>query len=146
MKDNKNRFEDPPNVEEIKKHLTTLKTLADVKTYIDEILPNWFITVINDYSEDYSSLSKNWDEVCKKANCKKTQILIVEELSHEPNFSLILLLAELFTRSGFAVRRKYEFIPCKVCGKAIATQYVWNILKNNGENVPEVWSDKCINC
>jgi hypothetical protein len=146
MSQKQNDYQDPNNVEQIKNHIKTLQTLGEVKNYVQEIFPNWFVTIIDDYSDDYQHLKHNWQEVCNKIGCKKTSILIVDELSHEPNYSLILFLAELFTRSGFAVRRKSEFFPCEICGKALPSKYIWEIMKSNNFPIPENYLHKCSTC
>ena len=146
MNQKQNEYKDPTNVEQIKTHINTIETLGEVKDYIQNIFPNWIITVIEDYSDDYPHLKINWQKVCDKIKCKKTCILIVEELSYEPDYSLTLFLAELFTRSGFAVRRKSEFFPCEKCNKAIPAKYIWEIMKNGKFNIPEKYSNKCTSC
>jgi hypothetical protein len=139
-------YSDLSNSDEIKQNLSNLKTLGDVKEYIDTIFPNWFIATIDNYSDDYPHLKKNWSDICEKIGIEKTQILIVDQLSHEPQYSLILFFAEIFTRAGFAVRRKNEFFPCKVCNKALPSEYIWQIMKDNNFSVPEKFSPKCVNC
>jgi hypothetical protein len=146
MEKNIRDYSDPPNLNEIKEHLSTLQSLGEVKKYTDEIFPEWIIGIINQYSNDYPHLNENWKKVCGKINCNKTEILLVKDLSHEPNYTLTILLAEIFTRSGFSVRRSQEFFPCQVCNKALPTHYLWIIMKNGNFNIPEIWSDKCSDC
>ena len=129
---------EPPK-EEIKQNLSEALQLTTDDT-IDTIFPNWFIATIDDYSDDYPHLKKNWSDICEKIGIEKTQILIVDQLSHEPQYSLILFFAEIFTRAGFAVRRKNEFFPCKVCNKALPSEYIWQIMKDNNFSVPEKFS------
>jgi hypothetical protein len=146
MKNCINDYSDPPNLEEIKTHLSTLATLGEVKKYVEEILPGWFIGLLKNYSDDYSHLNSNWQKVCEKIGCEKTEIILVKDLSHEPNYTLISLLAEIFTRAGFSVRRSQEYFPCAICGKALPNLFLWNTMKANNFNVPEVWSEKCMSC
>ena len=96
MENGINDYSDPTNLEEIKTHLTTLATLGEVKEYVEEILPGWFVGLLKSYSDDYLHLNNNWQNICDKIGCKKTEIILVKDLSHEPNYSLISLLAEIF--------------------------------------------------
>ena len=52
----------------------------------------------------------------------------------------IIPLIKCFTTTGFAVRRKSEYIPCEKTGKAVPTEHIYMLFKEKGFTVPEKWS------
>lgn len=140
------KYNDPPNVDEILEKIRTLPTIGDIKKLTDEYFPDWIVTVMDDYSDDYPHLRKNWHAICQMAKIKPTQIMIVEDILRGENNKLIRAFAECFTYSGFVVRRKAEFFPCDVCGKAIPSISLWQYMKDKNMNVPENWFVTCQKC
>jgi hypothetical protein len=146
MKNMTDPYIDPPNTPELLARLRSLPTLGEVKKFADEIFPNWFVTTMEIYCPDYPNLMRNWKELCKISNTRPAQIMIVEEIAHDGAHTLIANLAECFTRAGFSVRRKREYIPCENCGSAVPTQLVWQLLKSKKQPVPPVWLPMCTGC
>ena len=90
----------------------------------------------------------NWNFVCKKAGCKPLSVIIVDTIEFKkPNYSLVRLFSELLTVFGHSVRRKEEFIGCKICGDAIPNQNVYNqLVERKVASIPSCWMIKCKNC
>jgi hypothetical protein len=143
---NSDPYVDPPNTPELLSRLRSSRTLGEVRALADEIFPNWFVTVMDIYCPDYPHLMRNWKEMCKMTNIKPAQVMIVEELAMDDAHSLIGHLAECFTRAGFSVRRKREYIPCENCGSAVPTELMWKLFKTKKFQVPPVWLPKCTGC
>jgi hypothetical protein len=140
------QYSDPDNTPELLTRLSLLPTIKDVKQFIEEIFPNWIITAIDSYSEDYSHLEKNWKVMANMSGVNPAQILIVEDIVFDNCHTLIRNFAELLTRAGFMVRRKNEFFPCPVCNKAIPSENLYNKMKEKKFPIPDIWKSKCSNC
>lgn len=141
-----NKYDDPKNTKCVLEKLRTISTLKDVKKYIDEIFPTWIITFIDLYSPDYPHLEDNWYKVCDELGVEPAQIMVVDDVDYNDSQTLVKTFAELFTRAGFSVKRKCEVIPCKMCNCAIPTQILYNMYKESGHKVPEIWNLKCVDC
>jgi hypothetical protein len=75
------------------------------------------------------------------------QVMIVDDFDFGPDYSLIGHFAECFTRAGFSVRTKSQFIPCEKCMSAIPNEALYNLLKDKeGVSVPNIWKDTCTSC
>lgn len=140
------QYLDPPNTPEILSKLRELPTLGDVKNLVDKTFPKWIVALLIGYSEDYPTLTENWNSICESNNIKPTKVLIVDYLEFNDSHTLVKTLAELFTKAGFVVRRKNEFIPCSECDKAIPVQDLYHNLKKSQSIVPLEWSTKCSSC
>jgi hypothetical protein len=122
--------------------LKNLPTLGSVLDFAKRKRPDWIIGFSPKYSDDYPDLTSNWK---KYANGKPTtQIMLVEKLGEEDD--LIKHLCEIFTMSGFSVRRKKEFFLCPVCGAALPSRGMYEYLKDVGKSVPAEWKPGCLLC
>jgi hypothetical protein len=139
-------YQNPPNTDEIMEKLKSAHTIGAVKNLVEDVFPGWFITVLRGFSNDYPHLTKNWETVCKSMNVGMAQIMIVDDYFEDEAHSLVRHFSECFTRAGFAVRRKAEFIPCEKCMSAIPSEGMYNLMKEKDFNVPEKWSNKCVAC
>ena len=140
------KYNNPSNIDEIMEELKICKTLGDVKALTEKVFPDWFVTTLPRFCNDYPHFQKNWELVCQKIGVKPTQIMIVEEVEQGPNYTLIQNFAECFTRAGFVVRKQMEFIPCSKCGAAVPTQLVYKQLQEKIITVPPRWSETCSSC
>lgn len=138
-------YKNPANTDEIMEELKECKTLGEVKKLSERVFPEWFVTIIPEFSTDYPQFYQNWQMVCQKAGSKLAQIMIVEEVEQGPNYTLVQHFAECFTKAGFCVRKKMEFFPCEKCGRALPTPIVHKQLVEKGIVVPE-WGQTCKNC
>ena len=139
------KYADPEDIVEKMILIKKSPTLGDVKNLMDKIFPNLFITVLQEYSSDYSHLTENWKNLCKSINTEPKQIIILDNYSEED--TLVKTFCELFTTAGFSVRRKCEYIPCNVChNKAIPSEMIHKDFKDRDFNVPETWSESCTAC
>ena len=139
-------YQNPSNTDEIMEKLKSAHTIGAVKNLVEDVFPGWFITVLRGFSEDYPHLTKNWNTVCKSMNVGMAQVMIVDDYFEDEAHTLVRHFAECFTRAGFAVRRKAEFIPCEKCMSAIPSEGMYSLMKEKKFNVPETWSNKCLNC
>lgn len=141
------KYLDPYNASDIIEELKSLPTMGAIKSLIDNTFPTWFVTTMDKYCTDYPHLNKNWRTICQMGNVKSTQVMIVDDFEFNDSHSLAIIFCECFTRAGFSVRRKQEFIPCNNCGSAVPTQLMWNLFKEKGKiKIPDVWSPNCSCC
>jgi hypothetical protein len=142
------KYENPENVEDVICKLRNSPTLKDVDLVIKEVYPDWMVTVIDKYSSDYKSLTKTWEKTVMKAGVPQAKIIIVDYLPvvNDKKYSLILSLAEIFTQSGFMVRRKGDFMSCTKCLSVLPSKTLHSKMKNSVKIVPDVWSDHCTSC
>ena len=142
-----NDYKDPRNKDQILNKLKSAKTLKDIEVLVKKTFPTWIIGFIDDYSDDYSMFKKNWVKICGELKTKPTQIMVVEQLFEGKEFSLLNIFADTYTRVGFNVKRIVEIMPCKVCGKALLRQPVYQLLKDKDcKDIPNKWSDVCSKC
>ena len=139
-------FKDPSNVDEIKEQIINCPTVKDVIEIINSVYPSWLVNTIDDYSEDYPHLTKNWEIICAKFQIQKQKIIVVEDIVNDSEHTLVKFFADYFTSVGCIVRTKYDIVPCIVCNRGIPNEEIYNKMKELEMNVPEKWLAKCINC
>ena len=138
---------DPPNADAIIDALKNAEMHDDILRIINNTFDTWLKGFPKRFSEDYPHFQNNWEYVCKKSNCTPLNIAIVDFMVfNNPKYRLIQTFAELLTVMGYSVRRKEEFIGCKVCGNAIPTQPIYGQLRDRKIPVPMYWMTKCVNC
>ena len=137
-------YTDPENLVESIIKIKNSQTLGDVKQLMDSIFPTLFITVMNSFCDDYEFLNENWRNLCISIPTTRKQVMILD--NYPDDCTLIKTFAECFTTAGFVVRRKYEFIPCEKCKKAIPSESIYNFFKEKNFNIPEKWSRYCKSC
>ena len=148
MNNAKEKYTDPVNKDEIINDIKNAETHDDVVSIINKTFPEWILGWPKRYCVDYPHFTNNWEFVCKKAGCKPLSVIIVDLIEfNDPDYTLIKLFAELLTVFGHSVRRKEEFIGCKICGDAIPTQDVYNqLVERKVTNIPSCWMIKCFSC
>ena len=146
LKEYTDKYRDPENRDEILGKLREKKTMKEVVELVKETYPEWIVTFMDRFSRDYAFLQHNWVTVCNKMGVRPTQIMIVEDVEQDDNHQVVRHFAECFTRSGFAVRRKMEFIPCENCGAALPSSMLYDFLKEKDNDVPDSWNKICRNC
>jgi hypothetical protein len=146
IKENTDKYSNPSNTDEIMEELKNAKTMGEVKELVDRVFPEWFVTTMDSFSTDYSQFNDTWSGICKKIGVKQAQIIIVEEVERGDNYSLIQNFAECFTKAGFAVRKKMQFIPCAKCNKALPSLLFYNMLKEKKFPVLDSWNSNCQKC
>lgn len=139
------KYKNPSNIQQIIEELKECKNLGEVKKLTERVFPDWFVTMIPEFSLDYPQFQQNWQMVCQKANVTPKQIMIVEEVEQGPDYSLVQSFAECFTRAGFCVRKKMEFFPSENTGRALPSPIVYAQLVEKGIAVPE-WGKTCKKC
>ena len=142
------KYKNPENTDVIINKLKEQKSLLDVVNLIKETFPEWIITYMDSFCNDYPHLENNWDILCNRMGVRKAQIIIVEvcEPQEGEEFSLFNMFTECLTRAGFLVRSKWQFVPCSTCGCAVPTQEIYEFLKEKKIKTPEKWSTKCSKC
>lgn len=146
-----NLYKDPENASErdkIIEKLSSMETMGDIKRFVDENYPNFILGFIDKFSSDYSILENNWKKFCIYAEIEKMQIMIVNHYDFNNNSKVFSTIAEIFSKCGFLVRRKYDIIPCLICGDAIPSREWYDVMKkySNSDNIPNVWTDRCKMC
>ena len=141
------KFQDPENVDEIVEQVKNCSTHDDIVTLINKTFPGWIMGWPKRYCVDYPHFQNNWEFVCKKSNCNPLSVIIVDTIVFDnPNFKLVRLFCELLTVFGHSVRRKDEFIGCKLCGNAIPVERIYYELIQRKVDVPNCWMVKCKDC
>ena len=139
-------FTDPSNIDEIKEQIKNCPTVKDVIEIINNVYPSWLVNIIDNYSDDYPHLTKNWDIICEKFQIQKQKIIVVENIMDDSDHKLVKFFADYFTSVGCIVRTKYDIISCTVCGYGIPNEEIYNKMKDLRMNVPRNWNVKCVNC
>ena len=140
-------YQDPKNVEEIINQVKECENHDQVVTLINSTFPGWIMGWPKKFSTDYPHFNHNWEYVCKKSKCKTLSVIIVDKIVfNDSKYSLIKFFCEVLTVFGHSVRRKEEFIGCKLCGNALPTQMVYDQLIERKISTPSVWSLKCSSC
>lgn len=141
------KYRDPDNMEEIIERVKNTEKHNDVVDIINKVFPGWILGWPKKYSKDYIHFQNNWEFVCKKTNSSPLRVVIVDKIVFDdPNYKLVRMFCELLTLCGHSVRRKEEFIGCKVCGDAIPTHEIYKQLVDRKINVPSFWNLKCVDC
>lgn len=141
------KYRDPDNIDELMNEIKECPNISAIMDFIHKYIPGWFVTLLDSYSGDYPHFQETWIKLCIHMEISPTKIMIVDEMIFDDNHKLIRTLSELFTRCGFSVKRKLEFIPCEVCGRAIPTEFVYQKLKReNRRDLPEKYSEYCTSC
>ncbi len=144
---NECQYRDPPNTSDIIEELKNCATMGEVNTLINRVFPNWNVGVLTEFCKGYPHLTNNWKTLCNRLNLKPTQIFIVRELSFDKEHTLLRHFMECLTRSGFAVKRMSDFVPCTKCEKiAVPTPQIHNLMKEKNIPVPEINIPICMSC
>jgi len=140
-------YTDPENVDTIIDNLKNCENHDQVITLIKKTFPTWIIGWPKRYCTDYPHFQNNWKFVCNKTKCNQLSIIIVDSVNFEETSNkLVNMFSELLTVFGHSVRRKEEFVGCKICGDAIPNQNIYNQLVERSITVPNCWMLKCTNC
>jgi hypothetical protein len=140
-------YVDTESMSEILESIKLAESHDEVIDLINTSFPGWIIGWPKRYSKDYPHFQNNWEFVCKKSQSKTLSVIIVDQIIfNDPKYKVIQLFCELLTVFGHSVRRKEEFIGCKICGDAIPTQMVYNQLVERKIPVPTCWMVKCRTC
>tara|TARA_Y100000389_G_scaffold64101_1_gene60116 strand:- start:1640 stop:2113 length:474 start_codon:yes stop_codon:yes gene_type:complete len=136
---------DPSNVS--MNDLRNLRTLKDVKEYADKNYPGWIKGYAERYSDDYPHLTCTWVEMAKMMKAEPAQIMLVSSLPHaekdKENSSVLIALCDIFSRTGFMLRRHHEFQACTVCDALIPTKECFTQLT---VKPPFEWRAMCRMC
>jgi hypothetical protein len=139
-------YSDPPNADEIIIRIKSAPSIGDIKYIMDEIFPDLFVTTMENYCSDYPHLERNWKGICEMTANRPTQIMILNEVIFDEEHRILKILGECFTRAGFSVKRKREYIPCNKCRKAVPVKGMWEYFKEKGIEVPHEWNPCCQEC
>jgi hypothetical protein len=140
-------YKDPENLNEIMEEIKQAPTLKELHEIMMKIWPQWIVGFLDEYSDDYPSLTQNWLELCGKLKTTPKQIVVVQYICFDkPDYNLNRLFGETLTRCGFCVRQQNEIVPCPGCKKALPTDHLYELLKDKGSQVPEEWTMKCAGC
>ena len=135
------KYEDTGNTPEILELLKRAKTMKEVLDLASDTFPDWIITCLPRFSPDYPHITTNWHNLCAKIGVAPAQVMIVEYVSlGDPKNSLVAHFGECFTRAGFAVRAKTEYVPCSESDCAVPSFNAWKTMKDMGLPVPETWA------
>ena len=140
------KYIDPPNAAEIVEKIKSLPTIGDIKILADELFPGWWCSTIQEYSNDYPHLDKNWKSVCNSIGVKRALIVLVDFLEFTEKHTLLKMFTESFTRAGFNVRKNSDYVICSNCKCAIPIEIIWNIFKEKNYKVPLKWYKTCTYC
>ena len=145
--DIKEPYEDPENTQEIIDKVKECSMHDEVIKLINETFPGWILGWPKRYSSDYPHFQYNWDFVCKRSGCKPLSVIIVYKIVFDnPKYTIIKLFCELLTVFGHSVRRKEEFIGCKICGDALPSKEVFFQLVERKATNLDSWMIKCRDC
>jgi hypothetical protein len=147
------KYQDPENSSQLIEQLRKLPAGDELINSIKNLYPSWIVGIIDNYSQDYPHLIKNWETICEMTDSQPQKILLVESLwfdavavNREGKYELLKTACDILTRKGYCVRREGEFISCEKCGKALVSFGLFVALKEKNLPVPDSWSPKCSEC
>ena len=128
--------------------LCKLRALEDVLRYANKNYPGWIAGFADRYSDDYPHLTCTWVEMAKMMKAKPSQIMLV---SHVPLLNegggsdtpVLAGICDIFSRSGFMLRRNEEFVTCTVCDALIPSRKAYDKLT---VKPPFKWMNCCRLC
>jgi len=130
---------DPENWESVVDIMKTKKTMKEILGLFQTTFPGIVVGFMDGYSADYPHLTEDWEKVVNKIGVKRTQVMILDNVSFDENHNLVKNFCECFTRSGFSVRRKMEFVPCQKTGVAIPSELNHYIYKKDNRIIPDTY-------
>ena len=134
-------YQDPENIVEMLQKLSHCPTIGDITNLVNDLFPTLIICSIKEYSQDYPHLTENWNTLCGMMNTTPKEIIIFDNYNDNEN-EFIKQVAEIYTKSGFVVRRKSEYFPAKNNpNKALPNELIYNCFKEKGLKVPDNWSE-----
>lgn len=144
-------YSDPTDtviLEKIKQELTKAKTIGEMKDILTRVYPDFIVGFIQEFSLDYPTLTWSWRRLCQYSGVNPTQIMIVNNWNRsDKNHTIVEIVIASFIASGFVVRQVSEVQACMVCGKGIATEQYYQVLKDKGASpLPTRWSPACSAC
>ncbi len=146
----KNQYKDFLNKDFVLTLLDKCKDKDEVKDLINDTFPGWLVSYGKFYSKDYVHLTANWKHICKRAGVEPQYIILVDQIPiFEKDTELLQHFCEKMTKMGYVVRRKEEFIFCKVCGAVVPSETTYDMMKlmmGSKIPLPKTWSDKCSGC
>jgi len=135
-----NIYKDPDNWEEILETIKKTPTLGEIYALLNTTFPNIVVGFMDGFSPDYPHLTENWEKIAKENNVKTTQVMILDNFSYDDNHKLLMHFCECFTRAGFSVKRKMEFVPCPKTNLAIPTELLHDYYKSDSRITPEKYA------
>ena len=140
-------YSDPVNAKEIISEINDQKTLNGVMNILRREFPKWEVCVLDGFCTNYPHLDINWTHICNKIEVQKAKILLVEHTSIEDDHSLIRYFIECLIQSGFCVRNKTDYVPCRTCENiAVPTPPTHTLIKENNIIVPNENMPYCGTC
>jgi len=139
-------YKDPDNVQDIIKSIIKMKTIKEIHELLMSLYPTFLKDTLEEYSSDYPQFDINWRGLCLSLKVRKAFILLVDDWEEDDEHLLLKTFCEIFTQAGFIIRKHTDFIPCPVCKHVLPSQEMYNKLKENKMNVPDVWLSKCSKC
>jgi len=142
------KYKDNSKTHEHLENIKKLPTLGEIYNYVNSVFPTWMIGFYDNYCPNYTYFNQNWENICKQNNTTKKQILIVDDMIFDDNHTFIRTISEIFTRLGFCVRSKQEFILCEKCYKSVLPcKTLYDVIKIKEDlTIPNNWSNICANC
>lgn len=125
--------------------LTKLSDLKSVLDFLEKHLNGWVVGFSKRYSDDYPHLTCTWVETCKSLRCKPAEIMLVSYIPHKDDDTRLFLnsVCDIFSQSGFSIRRYTEFVACRVCKSLLPSKKAF---KKLAVQPPFPWSNMCRHC
>lgn len=134
-----NIYKDSENWESILDLMKTKKTMIEILDLLKETYPGFVVGFMDGYSPEYPHLTEEWEKIVKDIGVKRTQVMIIDNVIFDENHKLVKNFCECFTRAGFSVKMKMEFIPCSNTGLAVPSELLYHIYKKSNRIVPELY-------
>jgi len=125
--------------------LAGLRDLKEVLDFLEKHLNGWIVGFSNRFSDDYPHLTCTWVETCKSLRCNPAQIMLVSYVPHKNDDKRVFLnsVCDIFSQSGFSIRRYTEFVACSVCKSLLPSKKAFSKLS---VRPPFPWSNMCRHC
>lgn len=133
-------YKDPDNWEKILENMKQIQTIGGIYELFNSTFPGIVTGFMDGFSPDYPHLTEDWNKVAKANNVKTTQVMILDNVSFDENHNLVRHFCECFTRAGFCVKRKMEFVPCPKTNLAIPSKLMHEYYKSDSRIVPQEYA------
>ena len=132
------------------KDFNEFETDEDIMNGLTKLLPKWVDAIAPNYADEYSELTKTWDDVCKKVGdgCERRSILVVQYLplkNESENDKYINMIADILVSKGYLLRRLSEIAICKKTGLALLSKKMFEHFKKYNNIFPNEWRNEAQN-
>ena len=144
-----NTYNDPEDIDSVVEQIMGAQTIGSIYEIANNVFPNWILTFVPHYCENYPHLEQNWHYICRKNESVPSQIVLVSYLSDDKDHKLMNMFLDVFYRAGFVIRSIDHYVTCQACDQfVVPTKFMYDKFKEHNirNEIPSVWSSICKHC